>query len=162
MASLHLDAFCQFWFDNFNSPIPPLPSKPSDLSITQLELLRLYDGGKLYQNLFSTKPDSGKLPADLENNIRKGLVWAEHKDLYRQHGYEFQAQEIERAQAELENKKIEAEIEASRQRQEQQRKERERKNNMSWMERIHEESKSQTPADIINNQLKYHGRVGTN
>ena len=69
MASLHLDAFCQFWFDNFNSPIPPLPSKPSDLSVTQLELLRMYDGGKLYQNLFAVKPDSGKLPADLENKI---------------------------------------------------------------------------------------------
>ena len=156
--NLHLDAFCQFWFDNFNSPIPPLPSKPSDLSITQLELLRLYDGGKLYQNLFSTKPDSGKLPADLENNIRKGLVWAEHKDLYRQHGYEFQAQEIERAQAELENKKIEAEIEASRQRQEAQRKAQQEFANKPLGARLMSEPLSQE--QIINNQIKYHGHIG--
>lgn len=156
--NLHLDAFCQFWFDNFNSPIPPLPSKPSDLSITQLELLRLYDGGKLYQNLFSTKPDSGKLPADLENNIRKGLVWAEHKDLYRQHGYEFQAQEIERAQAELENKKIEAEIEASRQRQEAQRKAQQEFANKPLGARLMSEPLSQE--QIINNQMKYHGHIG--
>ena len=156
--NLHLDAFCQFWFDNFNSPIPPLPSKPSDLSITQLELLRLYDGGKLYQNLFSTKVDSGKLPADLENNIRKGLVWAEHKDLYRQHGYEFQAQEIERAQAELENKKIEAEIEASRQRQEAQRKAQQEFANKPLGARLMSEPLSQE--QIINNQMKYHGHIG--
>ena len=156
--NLHLDAFCQFWFDNFNSPIPPLPSKPSDLSITQLELLRLYDGGKLYQNLFSTKPDSGKLPADLENNIRKGLVWAEHKDLYRQHGYEFQAQEIERAQAELENKKIEAEIEASRQRQEAQRKAQQEFANKPLGARLMSEPLTQE--QIINNQMKYHGHIG--
>ena len=156
--NLHLDAFCQFWFDNFNSPIPPLPSKPSDLSVTQLELLRLYDGGKLYQNLFSTKPDSGKLPADLENNIRKGLVWAEHKDLYRQHGYEFQAQEIERAQAELENKKIEAEIEASRQRQEAQRKAQQEFANKPLGARLMSEPLSQE--QIINNQMKYHGHIG--
>ena len=158
MASLHLDAFCQFWFNNFNSPIPPLPSKPSDLSVTQLELLRLYDGGKLYQNLFSTKPDSGKLPADLENNIRKGLVWAEHKDLYRKHGYEFQAQEIERAQAELENKKIEAEIEASRQRQEAQRKAQQEFANKPLGARLMSEPLTQE--QIINNQIKYHGHIG--
>ena len=156
--NLHLDAFCQFWFDNFNSPIPPLPSKPSDLSVTQLELLRLYDGGKLYQNLFSTKVDSGKLPADLENNIRKGLVWAEHKDLYRQHGYEFQAQEIERAQAELENKKIEAEIEASRQRQEAQRKAQQEFANKPLGARLMSEPLTQE--QIINNQMKYHGHIG--
>ena len=60
------------------------------------------------------------------------------------------------------NQKMEKQIEESRQRQALQAKERERKANMSLIERLHEESKSQTPADIINNQLKYHGRVGTN
>ena len=111
--NLHLDAFCQFWFDNFNSPIPPLPSKPSDLSITQLELLRLYDGGKLYQNLFSTKPDSGKLPADLENNIRKGLVGPSIRICTGSMGTNFRLQEIERAKLNLKIQKIESEIEAS-------------------------------------------------
>ena len=75
MASLHLDAFCQFWFDNFNSPIPPLPQKPSDLNVTQLEQLRIYDGGKLYQNLFAVRPGDKKnpLPADLESNLIKKI-----------------------------------------------------------------------------------------
>ena len=62
--SLHLDAFCQFWEMNFNSPVPPLPQQPDDLSITELEQLRMFDGGKLYQNLFRVT-DPKKLPANL-------------------------------------------------------------------------------------------------
>ena len=62
----------------------------------------------------------------------------------------------------FEQEKINKAIEESRQRQALQAKERERKANMSLIERLREESLSQTPADIINNQLKYHGRVGTN
>ena len=159
MASLHLDAFCQFWFDNFNNPIPPLPTKPSDLSVTQLELLRLYDGGRLYQNLFSMKPDSGKLPADLENNIRKGLVWAEHKDLYRQHGYEHQAQEIEKAEAAMQKQKIESEIAEMEKRNAERQKVNEARANMSLMEKIALESQGQTMDLVIRNRMKYHGRV---
>ena len=156
--NLHLDAFCQFWFDNFNSPIPPLPSKPSDLSITQLELLRLYDGGKLYQNLFSTKVDSGKLPADLENNIRKGLVWAEHKDLYRQHGYEYQAQEIEKAEAAMQKQKIESEIAEMEKRNAERQKVQQEFANKPLGARLMSEPLSQE--QIINNQMKYHGHIG--
>ena len=80
--NLHLDDFCQFWFDNFNTPIPPLPQQPSDLTLTQLEQLRMYDGGKLYQNLFRVT-DPKKLPADLARNISKGFVDFKHKeDIY--------------------------------------------------------------------------------
>jgi len=159
MASLHLDAFCQFWFDNFNSPIPPLPTKPSDLSVTQLELLRLYDGGKLYQNLFAVKPDSGKLPADLENNIRKGLVWAEHKDMYRANGYEYEAQQIEAAQQQLEKQKIDAEIAAMEKRNAEQERVNAARANMSLMEKMALESQGQTMDQVIRNRMKYHGRV---
>ncbi len=88
--------------------------------------------------------------------------WTDDEDALRENGYVKFADDIRAEKIRFENEKLEKEIEASKQRQEQQRKERERKNNMSWIERIHEESKSQTPADIINNQLKYHGRVGTN
>ena len=159
MASLHLDAFCQFWFDNFNSPIPPLPTKPSDLSVTQLELLRIHDGGRLYQNLFSIKPDSGKLPADLENNIRKGLVWAEHKDLYRKHGYEYEAQEIEKAEAAMQKQKIESEIAEMEKRNAERQKVNEARANMSLMEKMALESQGQTMDQVIRNRMKYHGRV---
>ena len=157
--NLHLDDFCQFWFDNFNTPIPPLPQQPSDLTVTQLEQLRMYDGGKLYQNLFSIKPDSGKLPADLENNIRKGLVWAEHKDLYRKHGYEYQAQEIERAEEALQKQKIETEIAAMEKRNAEREKVNAARANMSLMEKMALESQGQTMDQVIRNRMKYHGKV---
>ncbi|HAI18109.1 MAG TPA: hypothetical protein DCM10_08870, partial [Xanthomarina gelatinilytica] len=99
-----------------NTPIPPLPQQPSDLTVTQLEQLRMYDGGKLYQNLFRVT-DPKKLPADLARNISKGLVDFKHKDLYRQHGWEFQAQQIEKSEVEAQNILLEKEIEASKERQ---------------------------------------------
>ena len=150
--NLHLDAFCQFWFDNFNSPIPPLPQQPSDLSVTQLEQLRMYDGGKLYQNLFRVT-DPKKLPADLARNISKGLVDFKHKDLYRQHGWEFQAQEIEKSEVEAQNILLEKEIEASKERQKIAEQKREQWNNMSLLERMAAEPLSQD--QILQNRKRY-------
>ena len=106
---------------NFSTPIPPLPTKPNDLSVTQLELLRLFDGGKLYQNLFRIT-DPKKLPADLARNISKGLVDFQHKDLYRKNGWEFQAQQIEKSEAEVEQMKIDKEIAEMKKRNEEQQK----------------------------------------
>ena len=140
--NLHLDDFCQFWFDNFNTPIPPLPQQPSDLTVTQLEQLRMYDGGKLYQNLFRVT-DPKKLPADLARNISKGLVDFKHKDLYRQHGWEFQAQQIEKSEVEAQNILLEKEIEASKERQKIAEQKREQWNNMSLLERMAAEPLSQ-------------------
>ena len=150
--NLHLDAFCQFWFDNFNSPIPPLPQQPSDLTVTQLEQLRMYDGGKLYQNLFRVT-DPKKLPADLARNISKGLVDFKHKDLYRQHGWEFQAQEIEKSEVEAQNILLEKEIEASKERQKIAEQKREQWNNMSLLERMAAEPLSQD--QILQNRKRY-------
>ena len=76
--SLHLDAFCEFWEMNFNSPVPPLPSRPEDLTVTQVEQLRMYDGGKLYQNLFKVT-DPKKLPANLARDVAKGLIDYQNK-----------------------------------------------------------------------------------
>ena len=118
---IHLDSFCEFWEMNFSTPIPPLPTKPNDLSVTQLELLRLFDGGKLYQNLFRIT-DPKKLPADLARNISKGLVDFQHKDLYRKNGWEFQAQQIEKSEAEVEQMKIDKEIAEMKKRNEEQQK----------------------------------------
>ena len=150
--NLHLDAFCQFWFDNFNSPIPPLPQQPSDLTVTQLEQLRMYDGGKLYQNLFRVT-DPKKLPADLARNISKGLVDFKHKDLYRQHGWEFQAQQIEKSEVEAQNILLEKEIEASKERQKIAEQKREQWNNMSLLERMAAEPLSQD--QILQNRKRY-------
>ena len=150
--NLHLDAFCQFWFDNFNSPIPPLPQQPSDLTVTQLEQLRMYDGGKLYQNLFRVT-DPKKLPADLARNISKGLVDFKHKDLYRQHGWEFQAQEIEKSEVEAQNILLQKEIEASKERQKVAEQKREQWKNMSLLERMAAEPLSQD--QILQNRKRY-------
>ncbi len=150
--NLHLDDFCQFWFDNFNTPIPPLPQQPSDLTLTQLEQLRMYDGGKLYQNLFRVT-DPKKLPADLARNISKGLVDFKHKDLYRQHGWEFQAQQIEKSEVEAQNILLEKEIEASKERQKIAEQKREQWNNMSLLERMAAEPLSQD--QILQNRKRY-------
>ena len=150
--NLHLDDFCQFWFDNFNTPIPPLPQQPSDLTLTQLEQLRMYDGGKLYQNLFRVT-DPKKLPADLARNISKGLVDFKHKDLYHQHGWEFQAQEIEKSEVEAQNILLQKEIEASKERQKIAEQKREQWKNMSLLERMAAEPLSQD--QILQNRKRY-------
>ena len=150
--NLHLDDFCQFWFDNFNTPIPPLPQQPSDLTLTQLEQLRMYDGGKLYQNLFRVT-DPKKLPADLARNISKGLVDFKHKDLYRQHGWEFQAQQIEKSEVEAQNILLQKEIEASKERQKVAEQKREQWNNMNLLERMAAEPLSQD--QILQNRKRY-------
>ena len=150
--NLHLDDFCQFWFDNFNTPIPPLPQQPSDLTVTQLEQLRMYDGGKLYQNLFRVT-DPKKLPANLARDISKGLIDYQNKDLYRQYGYEHQAQEIEKSEVEAQNILLQKEIEASKERQKVAEQKREQWKNMSLLERMAAEPLSQD--QILQNRKRY-------
>ena len=143
MNELHLDSFVEFWKSNFNSPIPPLPSKPSDLTITQLEQLRIYDGGKLYQNLFKVT-DTKKLPANLARDISKGLIDYQNKDLYRKYGWEFQAQEIEKAEVEYEQQKMNKEIAEMEQRNAEQARINEQRKNMPLMEKLALESQGQS------------------
>ena len=154
---LHLDAFCQFWEMNFNSPVPPLPQQPSDLSITQLEQLRMYDGGRLYQNLFRIT-DPTKLAANLLRDEAKGIIDYQNKDLYRKYGYEHQAQRIEQAEAEYQQKKIDDEIAAMKKRNEEQEARNEARSKLTLGQRMMLEPLTQE--QIINNQMKYHGRIG--
>ena len=158
MNELHLDSFVEFWKSNFNSPIPPLPSKPSDLTITQLEQLRIYDGGKLYQNLFKVT-DTKKLPANLARDISKGLIDYQNKDLYRQYGWEFQAQEIEKAEVEYQQQKMNKEIAEMEKRNAEQARINEQRKNMPLMEKLALESQGQSMDSIIRARMKYHGRV---
>ena len=155
--NLHLDDFCQFWFDNFNTPIPPLPQQPSDLSITELEQLRMFDGGKLYQNLFRIT-DPTKLPANLARDLAKGLVDYKNKDLYREHGYEHEAQRIEQAEVEYQQKKIDDEIAAMQKRNAEREARNEARSKLTFEQRMLLEPLTQE--QIINNQMKYHGRIG--
>jgi len=159
---LHLKEFCNFWSMNFNSPIPPLPRKQSDLNITELEQLRIFDGGKLFQNLFRISPDSNgpeRLPANLERDIRTGRVDYENKDLYRKFGYEHQAQEIEKAAVEAERILLDKATEETRLRNEERERINAAKANMSFNERMMLEQQSQTMDQVIKNRMKYHGHV---
>ena len=131
-----------------------------NMSVTTLEKLKMVDA-ELYESVFA-RPIEEIEDGRLQQHLYDGKFWTEDEDGLRAAGYEHKANQIREAKIKFEQDKINKQIEESKQRQELQRIERERKNNMSWIERIHEESKSQTPADIINNQLKYHGRVGTN
>ena len=158
MNELHLDSFVEFWKSNFSSPIPPLPSKPSDLTITQLEQLRIYDGGKLYQNLFKVT-DTKKLPANLARDISKGLIDYQNKDLYRKYGWEFQAQEIEKAEVEYQQQKMNKEIAEMEKRNAEQARINEQRKNMPLMEKLALESQGQSMDSIIRARMKYHGRV---
>ena len=131
-----------------------------NMSITTLEKLKMADP-ELYQNVFAT-PIEEIEDGRLQQHLYDQKFWTDDEDALSENGYVKFADDIRAEKIRFENEKLEKEIEASRQRQALQAKERDRKANMSLIERLHEESKSQTPADIINNQLKYHGRVGTN
>ena len=146
---------------NPGKPVPNINTATTkNMSITVLERLRDTDP-ELYQSVFAKRIEEVE-DARLQQHLYDQKFWTEDEDQLRQHGYEKFANTIRDEKIKFENQKMEKQIEESRQRQALQQKERERKASMSWIERIHEESKSQTTADVINNQLKYHGRVGTN
>ena len=105
MQNPHLEEFNQFWIDNFREDTPPLPKKPSDLTITQQETMRV-EAPKLYQNLFRTSLDSGMLPADLELRLRKNALWVEDEDRLRKYGWEASANEIRDARVAFEKQQL--------------------------------------------------------
>ena len=131
-----------------------------NMSVTTLEKLKMADP-ELYQTVFA-RPIEEIEDGRLQQHLYDQKFWTDDEDQLRRYGYEKFANTIRDEKIKYENAKIEKEIEASRQRQELQRQERERKAGMSLMERMAEESKKQTTADVINNQLRYHGRIGTN
>ena len=142
-------------------PIPNINTVTrANMSVTLQEKLRELDP-ELFQSILATpieEIDDSRIQAHLYDQ----KFWTEDEDQLRHYGYEKFANTIRDEKKKFEQDKINKQIEESRQRQAIQQKERERRANMSLIERLHEESLTQTPADIINNQLKYHGRVGTN
>ena len=131
-----------------------------NMSVTTLEKLKMADP-ELYQNVFAT-PIEEIEDGRLQQHLYDQKFWTDDEDALRENGYVKFADDIRAEKIRFENEKLEKEIEASRKRQALQEQERKRWESMSLLERMHEESKTQTPADIINNQIKYHGRVGTN
>ena len=146
---------------NPGKPVPNIHTvNRQNMSVTLQEKLREIDP-ELFQSVLAT-PIEQIEDSRLQAHLYDQKFWTDDEDQLRKHGYEKFANTIRDEKIKFENQKMEKQIEESRQRQALQAKERDRKANMSLIERLHEESKSQTPADIINNQLKYHGRVGTN
>ena len=146
---------------NPGKPIPNINTvSRANMSVTLQERLRDIDP-ELFQAIFAT-PIEEIEDSRLQQHLYDQAFWTDDEAQLRQYGYEKFANTIRDEKIKYENDKIEKEIEASRQRQELQRQERERKAGMSLMDRMHEESKKQTTADVINNQLRYHGRIGTN
>ena len=131
-----------------------------NMSVTTLEKLKMADP-ELYQTVFAT-PIEEIEDGRLQQHLYDQKFWTDDEDQLRRYGYVKFADDIRAEKIRFENEKLEKEIEASRKRQALQEQERKRWESMSLLERMHEESKTQTPADIINNQIKYHGRVGTN
>ena len=131
-----------------------------NMSVTTLEKLKMVDA-ELYESVFA-RPIEEIEDGRLQQHLYDGKFWTEDEDGLRAAGYEHKANQIREAKIKFEQDKINKQIEESKQRQALQQQKRERWESMSLLERMHEESKSQTQADIINNQIKYHGRVGTN
>ena len=131
-----------------------------NMSVTTLEKLKIADP-ELYQSVFAT-PIEEVEDGRIQKHLYDQTFWTDDEQGLRENGYEHFANQIRDEKIKYEQDKINKEIEASRKRQALQEQERKRWESMSLLERMHEESKTQTPADIINNQIKYHGRVGTN
>ena len=154
-----LDRFVRVWMQVSKKPVPNIYKiKKTDMPITQLERMIEIDP-ELSQAIFSTPVDEIN-DGQLQQHILDNSFWMEDEQKLLEHGYYNSAKTITEAKVKYEQDKINKEIEESRKRQELQRQERERWEKMSLMERLHEESKKQTPADIINAQMRYHGHVG--
>ena len=144
-----------------NQKVPNINTATTrNMSVTTLEKLKMADP-ELYQTVFAT-PIEEIEDGRLQQHLYDQKFWTDDEDALRENGYVKFADDIRAEKIRFENEKLEKEIEASRKRQALQEQERKRWESMSLLERMHEESKTQTPADIINNQMKYHGRVGTN
>ena len=146
---------------NPGRPVPNIHTATTrNMSVTTLEKMKMVDP-ELYQTVFA-RPIEEIEDGRLQQHLYDQKFWTDDEEGLRENGYEHFANNIRDEKVKFEQEKINKQIEESKKRQALQEKERERRANMSLIERLHEESLTQTPADIINNQLKYHGRVGTN
>ena len=152
MKNPNLETFNQFWIDNSNEEVPPMPKKASDMSITMQEKMRMTNP-KLYQNLFKVDLDSGMLPADLEMRLRNNSLWVEDADRLRKYGWEYESQRIEQAKEQYKQEKMLKEIEESKQRQKVAEQKREAWQNMNLMERMAAEPLTQD--QILRNRKRY-------
>ena len=152
-----LDRFVRVWMQVSKKPVPNIYKiKKTDMPITQLERMIEIDP-ELSQAIFST-PVEDINDGQLQQHILDNSFWMEDEQKLLEHGYYNSAKTITNAKIKYEQEKMNKEIEASKKRQAAAAKERERKAKMSLGERMM--SEQLTPAQIINNQMKYHGHVG--
>ena len=158
LRSYYAKEFARFYKSSFpNKPCKAVPASLEDLNFTEKTVLMDWENGVLYQNLFRVT-DPKVLPANLLRDEAKGIIDYQNKDLYRQYGYEHQAQRIEQAEAEYQQKKINDEIAAMKKRNAEQEARNEAKSKLTLGQRMMLEPLTQE--QIINNQMKYHGHIG--
>ena len=141
---------------NPGKPVPNInTASTKNMSITVLEQLRETDP-ELYQSIFA-KPIEEVEDSRLQQHLYDQKFWTEDEEALREAGYEKFANDIRNAKLKFENEKMQKEIEESRARQEEARKRQEAFQNMSLGERMMSEPLSM--GQIIDNRMKYHGRV---
>ena len=129
-----------------------------NMSVTTLEKLKMADP-ELYQTVFA-RPIEEIEDGRLQKHLYDQAFWTDDEEGLRENGFEHFANQIRDAKLKYENDKIEKEIEASGQRQELQRQKAEAWKNMSLMERMAAEPLSM--GQVIDNRMKYHGKVESN
>ena len=140
-------------------PIPNINTVTrANMSVTLQERLRDIDP-ELFQAVFAT-PIEEIEDSRLQQHLYDQKFWIEDEDALRKAGFEKFANDIRDAKVKFEQEKMNKEIEESRQRQEAQRKRQEAFANMSLGERMAQEPLSM--GQIIDNRMKYHGRVESN
>ena len=144
---------------NPGKPVPNIHTvNRQNMSVTLQEKLRDIDP-ELFQSVFAT-PIEEIEDSRLQQHLYDQKFWTEDEDALRQAGFEKFANDIRDAKVKFEQEKMNKEIEESRQRQEAQRKRQEAFANMSLGERMAQEPLSM--GQIIDNRMKYHGRVESN
>lgn len=129
-----------------------------NMSVTTLEKLKMADP-ELYQTVFA-RPIEEIEDGRLQQHLYDQKFWVDDEEGLRENGFEHFANQIRDEKVRFEQERINKEIEASRQRQELQRQKAEAWKNMSLAERMAAEPLSM--GQIINNRMKYHGKVETN
>ena len=129
-----------------------------NMSVTTLEKMKMVDP-ELYQTVFA-RPIEEIEDGRLQQHLYDQKFWVDDEQALRENGYEHFANNIRDEKIRFEQERINKEIEASKQRQELQRQKAEAWKNMSLMERMAAEPLSM--GQVIDNRMKYHGKVESN
>ena len=143
---------------NPGKPVPNINKVTREnMSLTLQEKLRQIDP-ELFQSVLAT-PIEEIEDSRLQAHLYDQKFWTDDEEALREAGYEKFANDIRNEKIKFEQDRINKQIEESRARQEETRKRQEAFANMSLGERMAQEPLSM--GQIIDNRMKYHGKVGS-